>query len=103
MTDSLPDLEGRPLSVRVSRLLSAVLLGVLLALGTAVGTASAAPVPGSAVLAQQTTAPGVEIPPAQTEADADKAKNKLVVGVVAVVLLGLVIYGNRVRSKRKKG
>ncbi|RLK60994.1 hypothetical protein [Actinokineospora cianjurensis] len=97
------------MSVRVSRLLPTALLGVVLALGTATAPAAAQPVvarsvtaPSVAGLAQAPTAPGVDIPQAPTEADRDAAKNKIVVGVVAVLLLGAVVWGNRIRSKRKK-
>ncbi|WP_157440555.1 hypothetical protein [Actinokineospora inagensis] len=111
MTDPLPDLEGRHVSVRPSRLLPALFLGVLLALGAGIATAPGAlaqPVAATGVsagvgaVALQPTAPSVDITPAPTQNDKDKAKNKLVVGVVAVVLLAIVIYGNRVRAKRRK-
>ncbi|TCO65573.1 hypothetical protein [Actinocrispum wychmicini] len=46
--------------------------------------------------------PGPDIPKAPTVDDAAQSKDKLVIGVVAVVLLGIVIYGHRLRSKRKK-
>ncbi|WP_018682412.1 hypothetical protein [Actinokineospora enzanensis] len=83
-------------------LLGAVLFGAILLGGAP--TASAAPAAdwGVALAQAAPTAPGVDIPQAPTEADKDKAKNKLVIGVAAVVLLAIVIYGNRVRAKRRK-
>ncbi|GLW95415.1 hypothetical protein [Actinokineospora globicatena] len=101
------------MSVRAPRFLPAVLLGVLLALGTslgvAAGPAAAQPVVARSVtsqsvtaLAQEQTAPGVDLPQAPTEADKENAKSKIVVGVVAVLLLGAVVWGNRIRAKRKK-
>jgi hypothetical protein len=38
----------------------------------------------------------------QADADAKLAKRKLVIGVVAAVLLVIVVWGHRVRSKRRK-
>jgi len=55
----------------------------------------------SIVLAQQAPS-GPDIPAAQTTADADNAKNRLVVGVVAVALLGIVYLGRRIRKKSHK-
>ncbi len=39
----------------------------------------------------------------QTEAEAEKNRSKIVVGVIAAVLLGLVAWGRYVRSKKAKG
>jgi hypothetical protein len=61
---------------------------------------SAAPV--DSIVAAQQAPPGPDVPAAPTEQDAATAKNRLVVGVAAVVLLGIVILGRRMRSKRKK-
>ncbi|GLZ38582.1 hypothetical protein [Actinokineospora sp. NBRC 105648] len=73
---------------RRTRLLLVVLLGVLMTLTAPLASA-------------QTTAPsGPEIVAPQVSGD---AKSKLVVGITAAVLLGIVVYGNRVRAKRKKG
>ena len=65
-----------------------------------VQTAVAAPV--DPIVAVQPAPPGPDIQPAPTEQDAASAKNRLVVGVAAVVLLGIVILGRRMRSKRQK-
>ncbi len=55
------------------------------------------------VAAQQSTAPaGPDIPPAPTTQDGANTRNKLVIGVAAAVLLGIVIIGHRARSKRQK-
>ena len=52
----------------------------------------------------QTQPPGPVLDPAQTDkANTEKTKNKLVAGLIAVVLLGIVIWGRRVRSKKAKG
>ncbi|MBE1498738.1 hypothetical protein H4696_005838 [Amycolatopsis lexingtonensis] len=52
----------------------------------------------------QTQPPGPVLDPAQTDkANTQKTKNKLVAGLIAVVLLGIVIWGRRVRSKKTKG
>ncbi|WP_439376700.1 hypothetical protein [Amycolatopsis lexingtonensis] len=57
-----------------------------------------APVPA------QTQPPGPVLDPAQTDkANTEKTKNKLVAGLIAVVLLGIVIWGRRIRSKKTKG
>ncbi|MEU0789646.1 hypothetical protein ABZ342_06240 [Amycolatopsis sp. NPDC005961] len=63
-----------------------------------VGHASAALVP-----VQATPNPGPVLDPAQTDkANTEKTRNKLVAGVVAVALLGIVIWGRRIRSKKAK-
>jgi hypothetical protein len=64
------------------------------------GAATAAPV-GVPALAQPAP-PGPDIPKAPTVDEAAQSKDKLVIGVAAIVLLGIVILGHRVRSKRKK-
>ncbi|WP_424189524.1 hypothetical protein ACOBQX_13105 [Actinokineospora sp. G85] len=100
-TFPLPDpLEGRPMPVRAIRsslaalvLLSALLVGAPLA----ASAAAAQPAPPA------TTAPAGPTIDTPDEADAEKSRNNLVVGVAAIVLLGIVIYGNRVRAKKKKG
>jgi hypothetical protein len=85
----------------VSRALLACVFAVLFVLP--VGAAVAAAPSDVTVLAQQTTAPpGPDITPAPTTQDAATSRNKLVIGVVAVVLLGIVILGHRLRSKRQK-
>jgi hypothetical protein len=50
-----------------------------------------------------TTAPAGPTINAPTEADSAKSRDNLIVGAVAIVLLGIVVYGNRVRAKKKKG
>jgi hypothetical protein len=58
---------------------------------------------GAAPVLAQTQAPGPVLDPAQTDkANTEKTKNKLIAGLVAVVLLGIVIWGRRVRSKKAK-
>jgi len=52
----------------------------------------------------QTQPPGPVLDPAQTDkANTEKTRNKLVAGLIAVVLLGIVIWGRKIRSKRAKG
>lgn len=65
-----------------------------------VQTVSAAPV--DPIVAAQQAPPGPDVPTAPTEQDAATAKNRLVVGISAIVLLGIVVLGRRMRSKRKK-
>ncbi|TLW89751.1 hypothetical protein FFT09_21620 [Saccharomonospora piscinae] len=95
-------------------------LTVLLVVPTAAaGAASAAAVPAAAagaqpvpVLAQDdttgetgtpsSTEEGPELDP-QTEAEAAKNQSKIVVGVIAAVLLGLVLWGRYVRKKNANG
>lgn len=77
-----------------------VLVGVLIAgvpsnavAGEPAGTS------GPVLVQEQTPEPGPTLDP-QTEADARKTQNKLIVGAAAVLLLGIVIWGRRVRNKR---
>ncbi|WP_410622014.1 hypothetical protein [Amycolatopsis sp. cmx-8-4] len=59
---------------------------------------------GAAPVLTQTQAPGPVLDPAQTDkANAEKTKTKLIAGLVAVVLLGIVVWGRRIRSKKAKG
>ncbi|PXY37453.1 hypothetical protein BA062_05875 [Prauserella flavalba] len=80
-----------------------VLAGVLI-LGVPSATASAAPATAQPVVAAAPaltqTEPGPVLDP-QNEADARNSRNKLVVGVAAAVLLGIVIWGRHIRSKKK--
>lgn len=47
--------------------------------------------------------PGPVLDPAETDkANSQETKNKIIAGVIAVVLLGLVVLGRRARSKKKK-
>jgi hypothetical protein len=84
----------------VRRLLICVVLCLTLA---PAGMAIAAQDPLT-VVAQPpgTTTPGPDVPTAPTVQDAQKSKNKLVLGVSAVVLLGIVILGHQARAKRRK-
>lgn len=86
----------------VSRALLACVFALLFVLP--VGAAMAAPADVDVVvLAQQSTAPaGPDIPTAPTTQDVATSRNKLVIGVAAIVLLGIVVFGHRLRSKRKK-
>lgn len=54
---------------------------------------------GPVVLAQDDSGP--ELDP-QTKADADKAKSKFVVALIAAALLGIIVWGRIVRRKRSK-
>jgi len=57
----------------------------------------------SAPAPAQTQPPGPVLDPSQTDkANSEKTKNKLIAGLVAVVLLAIVIWGRRVRSKKAK-
>ncbi|MCG8919409.1 hypothetical protein L6E12_26900 [Actinokineospora sp. PR83] len=82
------------MAVRATKLLLAVFVVFLL---------GAAPA-GASTLAQPptTTAPAGPVIDAPSEADTAKSRNNLIIGAVAVVLLGIVVYGNRTRAKKKK-
>jgi hypothetical protein len=85
----------------VSRALLACVFALLFVLP--VGAAVAAAPSDVVVLAQQSNAPpGPDIPNAPTTQDPATSRNKLVIGVVAVVLLGIVVLGHRIRRKRQK-
>jgi hypothetical protein len=66
------------------------------------GAANAANV--SAPYAQQTATappgPAIDAPP--TEQESADTRQRLVIGITAVVLLGIVVLGHRARAKRKK-
>jgi hypothetical protein len=49
-----------------------------------------------------TTAPTVDLDPAETEADRKETRNKLVMGILSVVLVGIVIWGRSIRRKKAK-
>ncbi|MGQ0838375.1 hypothetical protein [Actinokineospora sp.] len=86
--------------VRMTRLLLGVLLAALVTLGAAPLAAAVAQPPATdAPLTDAPAGPRLDPP---TEADAAKSKDKLIIGVTALVLLGVVVYGNRVRAKRRK-
>ncbi|WP_236795680.1 hypothetical protein [Amycolatopsis sp. GM8] len=85
--------------------LAALMLGVLLSFtAPAAAVAAPAPVPTSTVvpLAEQAQ-PGPVIDPADNaRANAQKTKSKIVVGVIAAVLLGIVLWGRSIRRKKRK-
>ncbi|MEV6829764.1 hypothetical protein [Amycolatopsis sp. NPDC051102] len=57
-----------------------------------------------ALVPVQTQPPGPVLDPAQTDkANTEKTRNKLIAALIAVVLLGIVIWGRKIRSKRAKG
>lgn len=97
------------------RLLVVTLVGLVLALLPvhAVADSHAADREYGLVAAQQptppptgpstaTSAPTVELEPAETEADRAESKRKLVMGVASVVLVGIVIWGRSIRRKKAK-
>ncbi|MEV4148314.1 hypothetical protein AB0J40_31955 [Amycolatopsis sp. NPDC049691] len=98
----------------MAKLRGLVLVGVLGAVLFTASPASAEPVRPAAVAVTvahaaaapvlvQTQPPGPVLDPAQTDkANSEKTKNKLIAGVVAVALLGIVIWGRRIRSKKAK-
>ncbi|QRP45189.1 hypothetical protein [Amycolatopsis sp. FDAARGOS 1241] len=103
---------------KVRGLLLAGLLGMLLlwaapaqaAVVETAGAPAAAQVagviaPAEALLpAPRQTQPGPVLDPTQTDkANAEKSRNKLIAGGIAVVLLAIVFFGRRARSKRNKG
>lgn len=49
-----------------------------------------------------TTAPTVDLEPAETEADRKETRNKLVMGIASVILVGIVIWGRSIRRKKAK-
>ncbi|ONI85881.1 hypothetical protein ALI144C_12280 [Actinosynnema sp. ALI-1.44] len=68
-----------------------------------VGAATAAPAQLAPYAQQATTAPsGPDISPAPTEQDSANSRQRLVIGIAAAVLLGIVILGHRARRKRAK-
>jgi hypothetical protein len=99
----------------MAKLRGLVLVGVLGAVLFTASPAFAGPVRPAAVtvvvahasaapVLVQTQPPGPVLDPAQTDkANTEKTKNKLIAGVVAVALLGIVIWGRRIRSKKAKG
>jgi len=99
----------------MAKLRGLVLVGLLGAVLFTASPALAAPVRPVAVTVTvahaaavpapvQTQPPGPVLDPAQTDkANSEKTKNKLIAGLIAVVLLGIVIWGRKIRSKRAKG
>lgn len=49
-----------------------------------------------------TSAPTVEIDPAESEADRQESRNKLIMGITSAVLVGIVIWGRSIRRKKAK-
>lgn len=91
----------------IKKLLAGLMLGVvvLFAVPAAPALASPVPVTAAAPVAQQspTPAPGPRIDPVENKkANAEKTKSKVIVGVIAVVLAGIVFWGRMIRHKRKK-
>ncbi|MDQ3578785.1 MAG: hypothetical protein M3443_14575 [Actinomycetota bacterium] len=86
----------------MTRLLIGLLLGVVVLLGAAPAAAASATAEPVAAQPPPTTAPAGPQLDQPTEEDAEKSKNKLIIGITAVVLLGVVVYGNRYRAKRRK-
>lgn len=95
----------RPLVIALLTVVLAVML--LLLAGQFVPTGASAAVsasPGGVEqLAQDPSAPaGPALDPAPTDGERSVAQNKIIMGLVAAVLLGTVILGNRIRSARRK-
>ncbi|WP_344425866.1 hypothetical protein [Amycolatopsis minnesotensis] len=104
------------MTTKVRAAVPAMVLGALLALCSATvcaAPAAAAPPPVAAAVAAPppatpSTAPpaapqGPKIDPAQnSQANADKTKNKVIIGVIAAVLLVIVVWGRRIRSRAEK-
>jgi hypothetical protein len=92
---------------KVRAALAGLTLGVLMSVTSPAVVALAAPAPVPAAIglvAQQTTAPpGPRIDPSDNaRANAEKTKSKIVVGVLAVVLAAIVLWGRSIRRKRRK-
>ncbi|MDT8909533.1 hypothetical protein [Amycolatopsis sp. PS_44_ISF1] len=100
---------------KVRGLLLVGLLGVLLAGAPPAQAVVVVPAGGVTVPAEVTAhasalliaprqvQPGPVIDPAQTDAaNSAKTKNKLIAGGVAVVLLAIVFFGRRARSKKQR-
>jgi hypothetical protein len=49
-----------------------------------------------------TSAPTVDLEPADTEADRKESRNKLIMGITSAVLVGIVIWGRSIRRKKAK-
>ena len=98
-----------------ARLLSACVLACLAFLALPAPGALAQPRPSVVRLVAANDAPattttskapdapsGPDLNKDHANADAQLAKRKLVIGVIALVLLVIVVWGHRVRSKRRK-
>lgn len=49
-----------------------------------------------------TTAPTVDLDPAESEADQQESRRKLVMGITSAVLVGIVIWGRSIKRKKAK-
>jgi len=49
-----------------------------------------------------TSAPSVELDPAESEADRQESRNKLIMGITSAVLVAIVIWGRSIRRKKAK-
>ncbi|WP_143261596.1 hypothetical protein [Allokutzneria sp. NRRL B-24872] len=78
-----------------SRAIVITLLGVLALL--AVAPVSSA-LPGAAVAQQPTTS----APPAEQQPASPEDRNRVTIGIIAVVLLGTVVIGRRIRKRAQK-
>lgn len=94
-------------------LVLALLIGVLGLFALPITAAAAEPAAAVAVSSasfavpivaqQQTPDPGPKIDPADTDrANGELARNKVIVGFIAAVLLLLVLWGRHLRKKKKK-
>ncbi|MET0233904.1 MAG: hypothetical protein ABW224_04620 [Kibdelosporangium sp.] len=85
------------------RAVVACVLVVLFYLPFGAANASVQPHGQLAPYAQQTgtapPGPTIETPP--TEQEGENSRQRLIIGITAVVLLGIVILGHRARAKRK--
>lgn len=79
----------------MSRTLAGLVLALVLLGAVALGPAA------TEAVAQTTAPPGPTLNPPSAQDGAD-SRQKVVIAVAAIVLLGIVIYGNRVRRKRTK-
>ncbi|MCE7005862.1 hypothetical protein LWC34_23970 [Kibdelosporangium philippinense] len=83
------------------RAVAACVLVVLFSLP--VGAATAAPADLAPYAQQTATAPaGPSIAPQPTEEEQASQRQRLVIGIAAALLLGIVILGHRARRKRAK-
>lgn len=56
----------------------------------------------TAQAAEQTAQPGPDLDERRDQANSELRRNKLIVGGAAAALFGLVLWGRRIRSKRRK-
>ncbi|GAA3434407.1 hypothetical protein [Kutzneria kofuensis] len=57
---------------------------------------------GTAVAQTGTPPPGPSLNPQQNQSLTDDARQRVIIGVIVVVLFAIVWYGRRVRKKRQK-